>query len=352
MAAQERLVFDVEWTDPKSGVLWPLQLVHSPRDETVELFDTRAQRVFLKRTHYPQVRLEHLFPGGVVVVLARTLRILSAADATTKKRLDSTREAVFILVANHALQYVGAVLHRAQSVAGLTLVNAKLVNLSPADASRLSRDVDADDGPCLGFELFSSAAGGAAELLRKALEPATFGYYACGPAASADAAFFFNVLPPASCVARGTALAVVKPHVVLARQAGQVLDALVKEFRITGCTVAKLDRAQAASFLTVYDGVVTEYPHLVEELTSGPALAVECAPREDGDSRESVVQQLRDLAGPADPELARLLRPQALRATFGIDKVRNGIHVTDLESDGELEAATMFKLAQHGGGVR
>ena len=352
MAAQERLVFDVEWTDPKSGVLWPLQLVHSPRDETVELFDTRAQRVFLKRTHYPQVRLEHLFPGGVVVVLARTLRILGAADATTKKRLDSTREAVFILVANHALQYVGAVLHRAQSVAGLTLVNAKLVNLSPADASRLSRDVDADDGPCLGFELFSSAAGGAAELLRKALEPATFGYYACGPAASADAAFFFNVLPPASCVARGTALAVVKPHVVLARQAGQVLDALVKEFRITGCTVAKLDRVQAASFLTVYDGVVTEYPHLVEELTSGPALAVECAPREDGDSRESVVQQLRDLAGPADPELARLLRPQALRAKFGIDKVRNGIHVTDLESDGELEAATMFKLAQHGGGVR
>ena len=345
MAAPERLVFNVEWNDPKTGVLWPLQLLHSPRDETVELFDTRAQRVFLKRTHYPQVRLEHLFPGGTVVVLARTLRVLSYADAATKQRLDSTREPVFILVASHALQYVGAVLHRAQSVAGLTVVNAKLAQISAGDASRLSRDVDTDDGPCLAFELFSSVAGGAAELLRKALEPATFGYYAVGPAAAADAAFFFGVLPPASCVAQGTALAVVKPHVVLARQAGQVLDALVKEFRITGCTVAKLDRAQAASFLTVSDGVVTEYPHLVEELTAGPALVVECAVREDSDSRESAVQQLRELAGPADPELARLLRPHCLRAKFGVDKVRNGIHVTDLESDGELEAATMFKLA-------
>jgi nucleoside-diphosphate kinase len=276
-------------------------------------------------------------------VLSRTLRVLSCSDPATKQRLDA-REPVFILVAFHALQFVGAVLHRAQS-AGLTLVNAKLAHLSAGDASRLSRGVDTDDGPCVAFELFSSAASGAAEQLRKALEPATFGYYALGQAAAADASFFFGVLPPASCVARGTALAVVKPHVVLARQAGQVLDSLVREFRITGITLGKLDRAQAASFLTVYDGVVPEHPLLLEELSAGPALVVECAPREDSDSRESIVQQLREVAGPADPELARLLRPHCLRAKWGIDKVRNGIHVTDLESDGELEAATMFQLA-------
>jgi nucleoside-diphosphate kinase len=346
----ELLAFNVEWLDPKSGITWPLQLTLNPREETVELFDTRAQRLFLKRTHMPQIKLEHLFAGASIVCLARTLRVLGCADAATLRRLDSLREPVFILVAAHALHFAGAVLDRAQNRADLTLVNAKLVSHLPAeDARRLSHDGGADQGPCLGFQLFSSSPypGGAAEALSKALEPATFGYYVCGPAAASDVDHFFNASStPASCLASGTSLAVVKPHLVHARKAGLVLAALLKAFHVTGCAVVKLDRTEAASFLAVYDGVVPAFPQMVEELTAGPALAIEVAPRETTNVSDSVVQQLRDLAGPADPELARVLRPGSLRSYFGIDTVRNGLHVTDLESDGDVETAAMFRMAQ------
>jgi nucleoside-diphosphate kinase len=54
------------------------------------------------------------------------------------------------------------------------------------------------------------------------------------------------------------------------------------------------------------------------------------------------VEPLRALAGPADPDLARALRPGSLRARFGASRARNALHCTDLEEDGPLEAAFCF----------
>ena len=36
-------------------------------------------------------------------------------------------------------------------------------------------------------------------------------------------------------------------------------------------------------------------------------------------------------------EIARHLRPKTLRARFGIDKIKNAVHCTDLPDDGPLE---------------
>ena len=44
------------------------------------------------------------------------------------------------------------------------------------------------------------------------------------------------------------------------------------------------------------------------------------------------VEPFRELCGPADPEIATALRPQSLRARFGSDKNRNGVHCTDLQA--------------------
>ncbi len=49
-------------------------------------------------------------------------------------------------------------------------------------------------------------------------------------------------------------------------------------------------------------------------------------------------------AGPLDPELGRVLRPNSLRARFGLDSVRNGVHVTDLQEDGALETSYFFTI--------
>lgn len=41
-------------------------------------------------------------------------------------------------------------------------------------------------------------------------------------------------------------------------------------------------------------------------------------------------------------EIARHLRPRTLRALFGVDKVRNAVHCTDLPEDGLLEVCPVI----------
>lgn len=62
-----------------------------------------------------------------------------------------------------------------------------------------------------------------------------------------------------------------------------------------------LDRTNAAEFLEVYRGVVAEYSYMVDELASGPLIALELKSKggEDGD----VVEQLRRFCGPRDPKV-------------------------------------------------
>lgn len=86
----------------------------------------------------------------------------------------------------------------------------------------------------------------------------------------------------------------------------------------------------------------TELNGWVDELTSGPLVAVEVATHNGKDT----VEALREVAGPNDPELARILRPNTIRAKFGANKVQSAIHVTDLPEDGELEVEYWFQLLQ------
>ena len=99
-----------------------------------------------------------------------------------------------------------------------------------------------------------------------------------------------------------------------------------------------MEREDAAEFYEVYRGVVQEYGSMVDELTSNSFIAMMIEGEED------VVEQFRSLCGPPDPELAVILRPTSLRAQFGIDKVKNAVHCTDLPEDGALEANYFFKV--------
>ncbi len=99
-------------------------------------------------------------------------------------------------------------------------------------------------------------------------------------------------------------------------------------------------------FYEVYKGVLPagEFNAMVEELTAGPCLALEVADRDGADA----VEPFRQLAGPMDPELARVLRPASLRARFGSSTTRNGVHCTDLVEDGVLEVSYFFSILAAG----
>ncbi|KAG0712232.1 Nucleoside diphosphate kinase 7 [Chionoecetes opilio] len=73
---------------------------------------------------------------------------------------------------------------------------------------------------------------------------------------------------------------------------------------------------------------------MVQQLMAGPLVAVEVTSSIHG---AQTPVKFRELVGPSDPEVARELRPNSLRARFGEDIVKNGVHCSDLPDDGPLE---------------
>jgi len=110
-------------------------------------------------------------------------------------------------------------------------------------------------------------------------------------------------------------------------------------FEISALELFMLDKPVAEEFLDVYKGVLPEYSSLVEHMTSGPVIALEVR-------QDNVVQAFRELCGPHDPELAKTLRKGTIRAELGRDRVKNGVHCTDLPEDGVLEVEYFFNILQ------
>lgn len=191
----------------------------------------------------------------------------------------------------------------------------------------------------LGFELVCD--GDAVGTLRAALvafAPGVVHVPSTTASAGAAADLFFTPAVPNCVRGYGTSLLLVKPHAVVAGAGGAILDAVLRSFDVTAAALLSLDRAGAEAVLELYRGVVANFEAHVESLTAGPTLALEVALRGGGD----VVERLRDLAGPPDPELARILRPATLRALHGADSVRNAVLVTDLAEDAEADVRRLF----------
>jgi nucleoside-diphosphate kinase len=133
---------------------------------------------------------------------------------------------------------------------------------------------------------------------------------------------------------------IIKPHAVKEGFAGPIIDQILAEgFEISAIEMFYLDKPTCEEFFEVYRGVLPEFVGLVDQMTTGPSIVLEVR-------QENVVEQFRELCGPHDPEIAKCLKPNTLRAKFGTDRVRNAVHCTDMEEDGLLEAEYFFSLHQ------
>ena len=101
-------------------------------------------------------------------------------------------------------------------------------------------------------------------------------------------------------------------------------------FEISAMETFNLSRATIEEFYDVYKNVLPEYVPLIEHLISGTSIVLEVR-------QQNVVKTFREMVGPNDPEIAKYLRPNTIRAKFGMDRVRNAVHCTDLPEDGTIE---------------
>jgi nucleoside-diphosphate kinase len=130
-------------------------------------------------------------------------------------------------------------------------------------------------------------------------------------------------------------LMLIKPHAVKGKLVGEVVDCLLSSgFEVSAMQMIWFDHAAAQEFYEPYK-FLPEQKKMIDQLSSGPAVALEVR-------QDNVVDKLRKLCGPYDPEIARKLEPTTIRARFGSDRVLNAVHCTDLAEDGRLEVQYVF----------
>ncbi len=150
--------------------------------------------------------------------------------------------------------------------------------------------------------------------------------------------FFDPAAFPTTATLSNCALCIVKPHALKAGNAGAIIDALLSAgLEVSAAQMFHFSRAVASEMCEVYKGVVREHAAMVEHLASASCIALEVRAHD-------AVDGLREVCGPRDVELARFVRPATIRARFGVDRVLNAVHCTDLAEDGPLECSYVFNV--------
>jgi len=366
-----RYAFIAEWYDSHAAIIRRYQFLYYAKDCTIEMFDIKNRRVFLKRSKYENISLKDIYIGALVNVHARQLKITDYADMFTKNKLETATAKTFAMVKPDAVKHIGKILERIQSE-DFTINQMKKVNVSRSFAGKFYAEHEGKaffeklmgfvtSGPVVAMELVGvdcvkrwrrligptntqKAKEEAPESLR-ALFGTDATRNACHGSDSNESAqreldlFFGSSSPTVTASFRDCTLAVIKPHAVNDGLIGPIMTAIEQEgFYISSFKMFRLEKVNAEEFYMIYKGVVNEYSAMVDEVCNGACVAMEIT------KDENVPTTFREFVGPSDPEIARYLRSHTLRAKFGVDKIKNAIHCTDLPDDALLEVEYFFQI--------
>lgn len=128
-------------------------------------------------------------------------------------------------------------------------------------------------------------------------------------------------------------LAIIKPDAI--PKADEIEDIILRSgFTILQKRRVHLTPEQASDFYAEHYGKLF-FPSLVAFMSSGPIIAMILA-------KEKSISYWRELIGPTNTNKARQTHPDCLRAIYGTDDQRNGLHGSDSYSSAEREIRFFF----------
>uniref|UniRef100_A0A0A9WVC5 Nucleoside diphosphate kinase 7 n=2 Tax=Lygus hesperus TaxID=30085 RepID=A0A0A9WVC5_LYGHE len=377
-STNDKYSFLATWYETESAVLRKFYLFYYPTDNTICLFDIGKNRTFLKRTHVDNLEKRDIFVGNIVKIFSRHIKITGYANEYTQRIMGRSMQSTIVIIKPDGRSKMGSILKMiinegfriselrmlklpaslveqfyqkkkdslgfaalvtymsSSPVIALELINNEGVDrmkdlCGPTDPDQARREAPASIRACFGTDEAHNAIHSSSSVEESRLErELLFGKHAPASNSSTDTA----VLKHSTCC-------VIKPHAVRDGKLGEIIEMIEGEgYTITAMRMFRLDNINAEEFLEIYRGVLPEYTDMVSEFVNGGCVALEVV----GPTKEDTPQDFRNFVGPMDPDMARQLRPNTLRARFGKNKVQNAIHVTDLPEDAPLEVEYFFKI--------
>lgn len=325
----------------------------------IEIFDTKTNKLFLKKSECPAVLSpSDFFLGAKVLLYGRHFELQEYLDPFTAEKLGKQQQKAVLVVKRDMVAHIGAVItflqHQQFSIAALKMVHVaqaqaeKLLEFHRSTAEFAGLVEQLTSQPVVAIEVMTEDCIEKLKHVTGILSSrfsARRNEFESSPSvleAQRQREFFFETPHGATATFQHCTCCVVLPHILKEGLAGEVIEAIQQGpgVSITAMELFTLDRTTAAEFLEVYEGVVPHFNETVDHFTTGPCIALELV----GQHAESVVAKFREHAGPWDVEMAKELRPQTIRARFGHDRVRNAVHCTDLAEDGMLESEYFFDI--------
>jgi nucleoside-diphosphate kinase len=344
---EETFLFVVEYFDPMPRLKRQYLLKLYTEDMDVEMVDLRSKKMFLKRSPCPpHLKKEDFFIGGKVLLFARELDIVEYGDGKTRTALQHQLQQSIMLLPFDTQAMWGTLIETLIE-RNIMIAQAKSVMVPPEIAnaccntlkSRNNGSLQSPNGVLIlvlqGEDGINVVQGVVSQIDR---DNALF-----VSSNEAETNELRSMLLNADSLESNVTLdsctcCIVKPHAVRDKLFGKILSHILsQQYEISAMTSIFFERPAAEEFLEVYQGVVPEYSDHVVEFCGGMCIAMELR-------AQDAVSTFRQTAGPWDVEMAKELRPDTLRGLYGIDRVRNAVHCTDLESDASAECEYVFKL--------
>ncbi|XP_050462271.1 nucleoside diphosphate kinase 7 isoform X1 [Cataglyphis hispanica] len=375
-----RYVFKAEWYDTVACILKKFYLYYYPSNNTIELFDLKTKKTFLKRTVCEGIEAKDFYIGAVVTIFSRCIQIMGYGDNYTKIKLETQMQKFFVLLKPDVIDKMGEIL-KIITNHNFYITNMKMMQLTATEVAEYCFVKDATDkmsminyltsGPVVGLELLGENGIARWQELTSGIENCKRSYsttmsslrtyekneiynsiYASKniEIATQELQYFFPNSKSKNKGLKNTAIfqnctcCIIKPHAVQAKLVGAIIDDIQKAgYIITAVQQFYVNLINSEEFLEIYKGVLSEYTAMVAELQSGPCIVIEVS-RKNEDS--NIVADFRNFCGPMEPDIARQIKPNSLRAKYGKTKVQNGVHCSDLPEDGVLEIEYFFKILE------
>ncbi|CAN8022152.1 unnamed protein product, partial [Ixodes persulcatus] len=273
----KKYCFLAEWKDASTDSVRHFILNFFTKDSTVEMYDIKTRRIFLRRTECEDCSLADFYVGSVVPILSRHLKITGYADAQTETFLSPQHERTVLLVKPTSLQRLGDIWSVLEAM-NATVCKAIMLKLTADDldayqALRKGGDKVLESGFLEGTSVCLQLLG--ERILSRLKNRSTVSFdpsnvvgchcWVSQDEASAEkeARLFFGAHGDRICstaVFEGSTCCVIKPHVFRDGTVHKVLSKILKSgFEITALQMLYLDGAMADEFLQVYKGIVTDY---------------------------------------------------------------------------------------------
>merc|ERR1712151_50134 len=130
---EEKYIFEVDWYDQQADLVRKYQVVYLPVVKSIEMYDVKNKRIFLKRQEIPTLQLDDFFIGAQVTINSRVLKVTDYGDIFTRRRFETERERTFAMIKPDAYTAMGKIVD-AVAANGLVINKLKMSRFSKKTA--------------------------------------------------------------------------------------------------------------------------------------------------------------------------------------------------------------------------